>query len=166
MKHLTLLFCLITSFAAAQTGEVMVSYESLDAARAAEQQRFDARHEEIMKQTASPQRDAQLREEILRHQGEAKRLSMETRATRQQVVADLKQKWQKVEAGWNAELTRHNDSLTRINSMPEGPAKQAANQAENTTHRKPAITTGQKTAKQKVQAGHLRDGRHVTVHPR
>ena len=135
MKHLTLLFCLITSIAAAQTGEVMVSYESLDSARAAEQQRFDARHEEIMKQTASPQRDAQLREEILRHQGEAKRLSMETRATRQQVVADLKQKWQKVEAGWNAELTRHNDSLTRINSMPEGPAKQAAIQAENTTHR-------------------------------
>jgi hypothetical protein len=135
MKHLTLLFCLITSIVAAQTGEVMVSYESLDAARAAEQQRFDVRHEEIMKQSAGPQRDAQLREEVLRHQGEAKRLSMETRATRQQVVADLKQKWQKVEAGWNAEVQRHKDSLTRIESMPEGPAKQAAIQAENNAHR-------------------------------
>ena len=135
MKQLTLLFCLITSIAAAQTGELMVSYESLDAARAAEQQRFEARHEEIMKQTAGPQRDAQLREEVLRHQGEAKRLSMETRATRQQVVADLKQKWQKVEAGWNAEVQRHKDSLTRIESMPEGPAKQAAIQAENNAHR-------------------------------
>ncbi len=135
MKQLTLLFCLITSIAAAQTGELMVSYESLDAARAAEQQRFEVRHEEIMKQTAGPQRDAQLREEVLRHQGEAKRLSMETRATRQQVVADLKQKWQKVEAGWNAEVQRHKDSLTRIESMPEGPAKQAAIQAENNAHR-------------------------------
>jgi hypothetical protein len=135
MKHLALLFCLITSMVAAQTGEVMVSYESLDAARAAEQQRFDARHEEIMKQTAGPQRDVQLREEILRHQGEAKRLSMETRGTRQQVVADLKQKWQKVEAGWNSEVTRHESSLKRIESMPEGPAKQAAIQAENNAHR-------------------------------
>lgn len=135
MKHFALLFYLITSIAAAQTGELMVSYESLDAARAAEQQRFDVRHEEIMKQSAGPQRDAQLREEVLRHQGEAKRLSMETRATRQQVVADLKQKWQKVEAGWNAEVQRHKDSVTRIESMPEGPAKQAAIQAENNAHR-------------------------------
>ncbi len=135
MKHLALMFCLLAGLAPAQTGEVMVSYESLDAARAAEQQRFDSRHEEIMKQAASPQRDAQLREEILRHQGEAKRLSMETRATRQQVVADLKQQWQKVESGWNTEVTRHESSLKRIEAMPEGPAKQAAIQAENTTHR-------------------------------
>lgn len=135
MKHIALVLHLLTSLVLAQTGEVMVNYESIDAARAAEQQRFDTRHEEIMKQSAGPQRDVQLREEILRHQGEAKRLSMETRTTRQQVVSDLKQKWQQVEAGWNAEVTRHEGNLKRIEAMPEGPAKASAMHAENEAHR-------------------------------
>ncbi|MFO1486107.1 MAG: hypothetical protein U1F71_22280 [Verrucomicrobiaceae bacterium] len=119
----------------AQQGDVLVSFESIEAAQKAEQEAFLARKQALQQQPPSPQRDAQLREEVLRHQGEAKRLSVQQQAARKDVISDLKQKWEKVESGWKNECARHDAATKQLETMPEGPAKTAAIEAENATHR-------------------------------
>lgn len=135
MKRIMICWALLSRAVFAQTGEVMVSFESIEAAQQAERQAFQERKAALQQQPASPQRDAQLREEVLRHQAEAKKLSMQQQAARKEVISDLKQKWSKVESDWQSECARHDAAQKQIEKMPEGPAKTAQIEAENAAHR-------------------------------
>lgn len=135
MKRIVICWALLSSAVLAQTGEVMVNFESIEAAQQGERQAFEERKAALQKQPASPQRDAQLREEIARHQVESKRLSMQQQAARKEVISDLKQKWNKVESDWKSECTRHDAAQKQLEKMPEGPAKTAQIEAENAAHR-------------------------------
>ncbi|MBN8422293.1 MAG: hypothetical protein J0L73_25485 [Verrucomicrobia bacterium] len=135
MKRIMICWALLSRAVFAQTGEVMVSFESIEAAQQAERQAFQERKAALQQQPASPQRDAQLREEVLKHQAEAKRLSMQQQAARKEVISDLKQKWSKVESDWQSECARHDAAQKQIEKMPEGAAKTAQIEAENAAHR-------------------------------
>jgi hypothetical protein len=119
----------------AQTGDVMVSFESIEAAQQAERQSFLEKRQALQQQPASPQRDALLREEIMRHQAETKKLSMQQQATRKEVISDLKQKWTQVESDWKTECARHDAAKQQLEKLPDGPAKTARIEAENAAHR-------------------------------
>ncbi|WP_395746730.1 hypothetical protein [Prosthecobacter sp.] len=136
MKRIAIAWVVLGGAAAfAQTGEVMVSFDSMEAAQQAEREGFQQRRQALQQQPASPQRDAQMREEIVRHQTESKRLSMQQQAARKEVIADLKQKWNSVESDWRNECARHEAAQNRIDKMREGPAKTAEVELENATHR-------------------------------
>lgn len=135
MKRIMICWAMLSRAVFAQTGEVMVSFESIEAAQQAERQAFQERKAALQQQPASPQRDAQLREEVLKHQAEAKRLSMQHQAARKEVISDLKQKWSKVESDWQSECARHDAAQKQLEKMPEGAAKTAQIEAENAAHR-------------------------------
>ena len=136
MKRIVMFWMMLGCTAVlAQTGEVMVNFDSIEAAQLAERQAFQARKQALQQQPASPQRDAQLREEILRHQAESKKLSVQQQAARKEVISDLKQKWTKVESDWKNETTRHDAAKKQLEKMPDGPAKTAQIEAENAAHR-------------------------------
>jgi hypothetical protein len=101
----------------------------------AERQSFLERKQALQQQPASPQRDAQLREEIQRHQAESKRLSVQQQAARKEVISDLKQKWTKVESDWKSETTRHDAAKKQLEKIAGRPAKTAQIEAENAAHR-------------------------------
>jgi hypothetical protein len=147
MKRIVMLLTVMGCWAAAQaqTGDVMVSFESLTAAQNAERQAFLEKKQALQQQPAGAQRDTQLREEIQRHQAESKKLSMQQQATRKEVISDLKQKWNKVETDWNNECARHDAAKQQLEKMPEGPAKTAQIEAENAAHR----TTSKQIATQR-----------------
>jgi hypothetical protein len=145
MKRIMICWALLSNAVFAQTGEVMVNFESIEAAQQGERQAFEGRKAALQKQPASPQRDAQLREEIARYQAESKRLSMQQQAARKEVISDLKQKWSKVESDWQNECTRHDAAQKQLEKMPEGPAKTAQIEAENAAHR----TTSKQIATQR-----------------
>lgn len=136
MKRIVMFWVLLgCTVVFAQTGEVMVNFESIEAAQLAERQAFQERKQALQQQPASPQRDAQLREEIQRHQAESKRLSVQQQAARKEVISDLKQKWTKVESDWKSETTRHDAAKKQLEKLPDGPAKTAQIEAENAAHR-------------------------------
>ncbi|MDZ4404585.1 hypothetical protein [Prosthecobacter sp.] len=136
MKRIVMFWLMLGCAAVfAQTGEVMVNFESIEAAQLAERQAFQERKQALQQQPASPQRDAQLREEIQRHQAESKRLSVQQQAARKEVISDLKQKWTKVESDWKNETTRHDAAKKQLEKLPDGPAKTAQIEAENAAHR-------------------------------
>ncbi len=108
---------------------------ALQSARQKEFQSFATKKAALEKMPPGSNRDALMRQEILRHQGELKRLSMEKGAYRQKAIAELSQKWKTVEADWNREYTRHDTTTKNLEKMPSGPAKDAAISAENAAHR-------------------------------
>lgn len=135
MKRLIMLGLMLAGGAMAQTGAVMVSFESIEAAQQAERQSFLEKKQALQQQPASPQRDVQLREEIMRHQAESKKLSMQQQTTRKEVITELKQKWTQVESNWKTECARHDAAKQQLEKMPDGPAKTARIEAENAAHR-------------------------------
>lgn len=135
MKRLILLGLMLAGGAMAQTGGVMVSFESIEAAQQAERQSFLEKKQALQQQPASPQRDALLREEVMRYQEAAKELSMQQQAARKEVISDLKQKWTQVESDWKTECARHDAAKQQLEKLPDGPAKTAQIEAENAAHR-------------------------------
>jgi hypothetical protein len=135
MKRLIMLGLMLAGGAMAQTGGVMVSFESIEAAQQAERQSFLEKKQALQQQPASPQRDAQVKQEIQRHLAENKRISMQEQVVRKEVISELKQKWTKVEADWKTECTRHDAAKQKLEKMPDGPAKTAQIEAENAAHR-------------------------------
>lgn len=134
MKHAMVLLALVglwTHAHAQNNGEA----DPIRAAKSAEQQRFLERKKALEQQPASAQRDLQLREEIVRHQAETKRLSIQEQTLRSQTISDLKQKWNKVEGDWKNECTRHDAASQELEKLPDGPEKTAKIDAENTSHR-------------------------------
>ena len=78
---------------------------------------------------------AQLKEEAQRRLTEYKKNSLREQNLRRQTIADLKEKWSKVESGWKDECARHDGVKQEIEKMPQGPERTARLEAENAAHR-------------------------------
>lgn len=161
---LTLVMLLLISPALAQqtqqkkvnpaTAPVLISLQSMSAARQKELDSYAQRTGELKKMTPSSNRDALMRQEILRHQAELKRLSMDKASYRKKVVSELSRDWKKVEADWDVEYKRHDKSLKEIEKMPAGQPKEAAIKAERESHRSNSKKIA--VARHKVHEGVIR----------
>lgn len=109
--------------------------ESLSASKQAEFERFNKRMKALKLQPPSKQRGEQISQEVQRHLGENKRISMEGEALRRQNIDSLKKKWNQVETDWQAECSRHENTRKQLEKMPDGPDKAARIDAENNRYR-------------------------------
>lgn len=112
-----------------------MDFYTINGARNKEQEAFLQKKKALEQLPSGEQRNAQLRQEIQRHQEAMKNYSLQQQTARQQVVADLKQKWAKVDSDWKTEVARHNAATKQIERMPEGADKAAKIAAEEAAHR-------------------------------
>ena len=118
----------------ATSGATLSSLESIDAARRAQEQAFLKRKAALEKMPPGQNRDALMRQEILKHQAELKRLSMTRAELRGKNIEGLKKEWRKIDSDWKVECTRHDARVKQLENMPAGAQKDAAIAAEKANH--------------------------------
>ncbi|HMO22164.1 MAG TPA: hypothetical protein PKC98_14505, partial [Candidatus Melainabacteria bacterium] len=118
----------------ATSGATLSSPESIDAARRAQEQAFLKRKAALEKMPPGQNRDALMRQEILKHQAELKRLSMTRAELRGKNIEGLKKEWRKIDSDWKVECTRHDARVKQRENMPAGAQKDAAIAAEKANH--------------------------------